>query len=123
MTKDDADLQKEAARLEQHAPITQTFEPHRRAIIAHCNESEYYEKDDYTEDELESLAYLLPVMQGLMQYKPDDRMSANQAKLLTEQKWTDRWVWFDKKDGSEEVESCSGSEIVGDELPPQGQAV
>ncbi|KAK0717652.1 hypothetical protein B0T26DRAFT_675928 [Lasiosphaeria miniovina] len=110
MTKDDADVRKEAARLEQHAPITQTFESRRRAIIAYCNESEYYEKDDYTEDELESLACLLPVMQDLMQYKPEDRMSAEQARLLIQQKWSDRRLWFDKEDGSENVESCSGNQ-------------
>ncbi|KAH7144317.1 hypothetical protein B0J13DRAFT_607686 [Dactylonectria estremocensis] len=70
--------------------MTETFEPRRKAIISSCDEEDgEYEKDEYTDHDYAGLGSLLGVLQGLLQYQPDKRLSTREAASNIYSAWTD----------------------------------
>lgn len=79
--------------------VTETFEPRHAEIISQCNESEYIDKDEFTEQDHLALKTLLSVIQGLLQYKPESRDSPEQAASYIN--WIDHRREADYTYGSE----------------------
>ncbi len=68
--------------------LRDTFEPRRRDIVRQCHDDEdAYDIDEYSTYDFESLACLLKVMEGLLEYGPEKRISAEEA--LSCIPWTD----------------------------------
>ncbi|KAI0459070.1 hypothetical protein F5B21DRAFT_457101 [Xylaria acuta] len=68
------------------------FEPRRNDIISSCNneDDDYaYRKDEFTEHDYTVLDSLFWVIQGLLQFQPDKRISLQEAVSHIRSKWTD----------------------------------
>ncbi|KAI9147378.1 Serine/threonine-protein kinase SKY1 [Paramyrothecium foliicola] len=70
--------------------LTETFERRRQDIIdSITNGVDKYEQSESTQDDFEALRCLLSIMQGLLQFHPEQRIRADQALNMIG--WTDRW--------------------------------
>ncbi|OAA59190.1 Protein kinase-like domain protein [Niveomyces insectorum RCEF 264] len=72
------------------APITETFEPRRSAIISSCEDEDgEYERDEHTDYDCNALASLLWVIKNLLEYRPEKRPSAQEVAAYVRSKWID----------------------------------
>ncbi|KAI1179014.1 kinase-like protein [Nemania sp. FL0916] len=70
--------------------ITDSFEPRRQIIISNCEDEEsIYNKDEHSEYDSAALSSILHVMIGLLQYRPEHRLSLHEAVSHIRSKWTD----------------------------------
>ncbi|TRX88294.1 hypothetical protein FHL15_010798 [Xylaria flabelliformis] len=73
-------------------PIIETFEPRRNGIISWCSNEDHenaYSKDEFTEHDFAALDSLFWVIEGLLQFHPDERISLQEAVSHIRSKWTD----------------------------------
>ncbi|KAI1735360.1 kinase-like domain-containing protein [Xylaria scruposa] len=92
------ELKKQYKGYEEHKsrlsiqPLIEIFEPRRNEIISWCSNEDHkyaYEKDEFTEHDYAALESLLGVIEGLLQFHPDKRISLQEAVSHIRSKWTD----------------------------------
>lgn len=97
--------------------ICDTFEPRRQAITTEftSGDEKYNEPDEHTEYDFEALKSLRRVMEALLQYEPNDRVTVKDALVMME--WIDhrRENDGDEEEGKDEYEDENKGENGGED--------
>ncbi|KAK3329241.1 kinase-like domain-containing protein [Apodospora peruviana] len=109
-------------------PILETFEDRLRAIIKTCEEPEdekRYADDEYSPYDYQALRNIQKVIEGLLRYQPEERVSAKEAAGYIE--WNDHrradsWNEDDGQEEEEHSEEEEEEERKGKEVDDDGES-